>query len=277
MTNEMDEHGETGARAAREDSVVRHEEELRIGRETKEVGAVRVQKRVETETADEVVPREIEHADEVDRVEAAEGDSGQIETLPDGSVSIPVFEERLVVTKQKVVRERIVIRKRTVTEEERVTAELRKERVLVEEGFSPDDVRALVGRDVVDVNGDSIGSVAAVFVDDESGQPEWLGLRAGTWPRRKHVLAPFRGASTEEAGTLRLAWAKDVVDAAPSYDEEMDGVAEAVDRLAVAPARAEEAYAHYGLESVLPAGAGGRRAYRAWRLPDDDNPAGGAV
>ena len=276
MTSELDEQGETGARAPRDDSVVRHEEELRIGRETKEVGAIRVQKRVETETADEVVPREIEHADEIDRVEAAEGDSGQIETLPDGSVSIPVFEERLVVMKQKVVRERIVIRKRTVTEEERVTAELRKERVLVEEGYSPDDVRALVGRDVVDVNGDSIGSVEAVFVDDESGQPEWIGIRTGVWPRRRHVLAPFRGSSAEE-GTLRLAWGKDVVGGAPSYDEEIDDLGEADEPLAIAPARTEEAYAHYGLESILPAGAARTRAYRAWRLPDDDHPAGGAV
>ncbi len=49
--------------------------------------------------------------------------------LPDGSVSIPILEEELVVTKRTVVRERILIRKRTVTEHQRVEAELRRERV----------------------------------------------------------------------------------------------------------------------------------------------------
>jgi uncharacterized protein (TIGR02271 family) len=59
-------------------------------------------------------------------------DSAQVETLPDGSISIPVLEERLVVSKRLVVRERIVIRKRTITEEHRVEAELRKEQVEID-------------------------------------------------------------------------------------------------------------------------------------------------
>ena len=109
--------------------VVRHEEELRVGRETHE-GTVRASKHVESALVEELVPREVEHA-EIERVAPADADSGEIETLPDGSISIPLLEEELVVTKRLVVRERIVIRKRTVTEHERVTAELRKERVEV--------------------------------------------------------------------------------------------------------------------------------------------------
>lgn len=68
----------------------------------------------------------------VERVPAGEGDSGEIETLPDGSVSIPVLEEQLVVTKRTVVRERIVVRKEVATETERVEAELRREHVDVD-------------------------------------------------------------------------------------------------------------------------------------------------
>ncbi len=75
--------------------------------------------------------REVEHA-AVERVSAIEGDSGDVKTLPDGTVSIPVFEEVLVVEKRLVVRERILIRKRTVTEEHVVEADLRRERVEVE-------------------------------------------------------------------------------------------------------------------------------------------------
>jgi len=115
-----------------EASVVRREEELVVGTHAVEYGEVRARKRVETERLDEVFERQVEHAGELDRVSAYENDSGEIETLDDGSVSIPVFEERLVVTKEIVVRERVILRKRTVTEQERVEAELRKERVEIE-------------------------------------------------------------------------------------------------------------------------------------------------
>ena len=129
---------ETGARTGsgdergQEPSLVRHEEELELGTRLSEAGLLRARKRVEHERFDQGFEREIEQADELERMGVAEGDSGEIETLPDGSVSIPVFEERLVVTKELVVRERVVLRKRTVTEEERVQAELRKERVEIE-------------------------------------------------------------------------------------------------------------------------------------------------
>jgi stress response protein YsnF len=56
-------------------------------------------------------------------------DSGEIETLPDGSISIPVLEEELVVTKRVIVRERIIVRRNVVTERRRIDAELRRERV----------------------------------------------------------------------------------------------------------------------------------------------------
>lgn len=110
-------------------SVTRHEEALKVGKAVREAGAVRARKRVETERVEEVVPRRIETVDYVERNAARADDAGEVEVLPDGSVSIPVFAEELVVEKRLVVRERVVIRKRTETEERRVEAELRKERV----------------------------------------------------------------------------------------------------------------------------------------------------
>jgi len=73
----------------------------------------------------------VEHA-EFEREAPLEGDSGEVEVLPDGSVSIPVFEEELVIEKRLVVRERVIVRKHTVTEEHLVEADLRRERVEVE-------------------------------------------------------------------------------------------------------------------------------------------------
>jgi uncharacterized protein (TIGR02271 family) len=67
-----------------------------------------------------------------ERVPVKDGDSARIETMPDGSVSIPLYEEELVVTKRIVLRERVLVRKETVTRPRRVEAELRREEVEIE-------------------------------------------------------------------------------------------------------------------------------------------------
>ncbi len=113
-------------------SVVLHEEELRVEKTPYQAGSITARKRVDTERVETVVPREFEETSDVERVAVVESDSGEIETLPDGSVSIPVFEEELVITKRMVVRERVIIRKRTITEHHRVEADLLRERVEVE-------------------------------------------------------------------------------------------------------------------------------------------------
>ena len=113
-------------------SVIRHEEELEVGAETRAVGAVRVGKRVEVEQFRETIPRAVEDIGDIERTGPNEQDSGEVEVLDDGSVSVPILEEELVISKRTVVRERVIVRKRTETRDERVEAELRKERVEVE-------------------------------------------------------------------------------------------------------------------------------------------------
>ena len=117
---------------------LRAEEELRPEVAAHEVGRVHTRKVVDTERVETLVPRDIEDAD-VEREPVGEGDSGQVETLPDGSVSIPLFEEQLVIEKRLVVRERVIIRKRRVTEEHLVEADLRRERLEVEADASVAD------------------------------------------------------------------------------------------------------------------------------------------
>lgn len=114
-----------------ERSLVLHEEEATIGKRWEDVGYARVRREVDEEKVQHDYPR---RRDELvqERVPVGENDSGQIETLPDGSISIPLFEEELVVTKRTVLRERIVIRKETVTEWETVEAELRRETLRVD-------------------------------------------------------------------------------------------------------------------------------------------------
>jgi uncharacterized protein (TIGR02271 family) len=96
---------------------------------------VRLKKHVEEEHVTQTVPRDIEYSDGLEKALPTENDSGEVETLPDGSPSVPIFEEELIVTKRLVVRERIILRKRTVTEERIVEADLRRERAeIVTEG-----------------------------------------------------------------------------------------------------------------------------------------------
>jgi uncharacterized protein (TIGR02271 family) len=109
------------------------EERLQVGTEREQVGSARAVKHVDVEQATTRVERGSERADlERTVVDDVDGDSGEVETLPDGSISIPVFEEQLVITKRLVVRERVVVRKHTVYEEQVVSADLRRERLEVE-------------------------------------------------------------------------------------------------------------------------------------------------
>ena len=122
-----------GADRGAPSEVVRSEEQLRVGSTTEQAGAVRARKHVDVENVSTRVERGTEHA-EMDRtpVDDETTDSGEVETLPDGSISIPVFEEQIVISKRLVVRERVILRKHTVYEEQVVSADLRRERLEVE-------------------------------------------------------------------------------------------------------------------------------------------------
>jgi len=111
--------------------VTRSEEELRVTTVAQEAGTVGIRKVVDINPAHTVVAVDVEVAD-MERRPPDEADSGEVEVLPDGSVSIPVFEEELVVEKRLVVRERVIVRKHTVSEDRLVEADLRRERVEVE-------------------------------------------------------------------------------------------------------------------------------------------------
>ncbi|MCW2922497.1 MAG: hypothetical protein JWL76_2371 [Thermoleophilia bacterium] len=108
-----------------------HDEELIVDKREFVSGSVTARKRVESERYQDVVSREVEYGD-TEIAAPLEGDSGEILTLEDGSISIPLFEERIVVRKELVVRERVVIRKRVTTEEHRIDATLKSEHIQIE-------------------------------------------------------------------------------------------------------------------------------------------------
>lgn len=111
--------------------LVRREEEAAIHPEVRDAGKARLRKRVEQLLARADIVQRVENA-EIEHRPAEAGDSGEVEHLADGSISIPIFEEEIVVTKRMIVRERVVIRKRERTERVVVPVELQRERLEID-------------------------------------------------------------------------------------------------------------------------------------------------
>jgi uncharacterized protein (TIGR02271 family) len=183
--------------------LVRHEEEVSgtHGGGWRGVGYVKARSRIGRSRVDLAVAKAVERA-ELERVPVSEGDSQRIETLDDGSISIPVFEEELVVTKRVVLKERIVLRKRIETVTETVVDELRKERIEIE----PDDSV----RDRVRIPGGFGGSQAAGW-HASSPRPSSIETRP-FWLASEFVAALLAivgitatAASTDAIGAWR-AW-----------------------------------------------------------------------
>ena len=96
------------------------------------------------------------------------------------------------------------------------------------------DLRGWIGQTAVDQSGDKIGKVEEIYVDDVTGEPEWLAIKTGLFGS-KLTFAPLRGA-TSEGDDLRLPYAKDLVKDAPNV--ETDGHLE--------PDEEALLYRHYG-------------------------------
>jgi uncharacterized protein (TIGR02271 family) len=124
------------ARGESNDRLVRipiTEEEVRVGKRQVKAGEVDVRKTVETKHVEQPVTRMREEV-EVER-RPIQGDrpvTGAAE-FKEGETTIPLMEEEIVVEKRPVAKEEVVIRKHAVEDTENVGADLRKERVDVDE------------------------------------------------------------------------------------------------------------------------------------------------
>lgn len=117
----------------RETRIVRHEEQLAIGKRRTEAGEVQVHKRVETEHVRQPVQLAheevtVERRPITDPARAAGGEA----RIEGGEIHVPLMAEEAVVEKRVVPREELIVRKREVQEPEVVEAEVRKERIEVD-------------------------------------------------------------------------------------------------------------------------------------------------
>src|SRR5215218_10383027 len=79
-----------------------------------------------------------------------------------------------------------------------------------------DRLETLRGTNVYDVEGDKIGSVEEIFVDEQTQEPEWIGLGTGFFGT-KRVLVPATTAD-HVGDEIHVPYAKDQVKDTPDID-----------------------------------------------------------
>jgi uncharacterized protein (TIGR02271 family) len=108
------------------------------------------------------------------------------------------------------------------------------------------DIERIIGSDAIDPDGDKIGKVDNIYLDDDSGEPEFALVNTGLFGARSSFV-PLRGAEVTSDGDLRVAHGKDKVKDAPNVDE--DGHLE--------PDQERELFDYYGADAMGGRTAGG--------------------
>jgi uncharacterized protein (TIGR02271 family) len=124
------------------------------------------------------------------------------------------------------------------------------------------DITAIIGSNAVDNDGDKLGKVGQVYLDDQTGSPEWATVSTGLFGN-KETFVPLADATVAD-GTLRVPYEKAKVKDAPRVD---------ADQGHLSPAEEEELYRYYGVGTGT-AGYTDTDTTRAAGYTDTDRSAG---
>src|SRR5919112_5905128 len=102
--------------------------------------------------------------------------------------------------------------------------------------ITQNDIQRLFGTDVYEQDGGKIGSASQVYLDNRSGEPEWVSVKTGLFGT-KESFVPLQRASLAE-DRIVVPFSKDQVKNAPRIDTDGD----------LSPAEEEELYRYYGLD-----------------------------
>ena len=115
-----------------------------------------------------------------------------------------------------------------------------------------DDLLQKRGQDLYDASGDKIGKIDEIYLDADTGAPEWALVNTGLFGT-KSTFVPLRDA-TDDGGNVRVPYEKSQVKDAPSIDSDGE----------LSQQEEAELYRHYGLDysesrsdSGLPEGGAG--------------------
>jgi uncharacterized protein (TIGR02271 family) len=118
---------------------------------------------------------------------------------------------------------------------------------------SIDTVRSWQGRTMVDPAGDKLGTIAAIYLDDDTGQPEWATVTTGLFGSKQTFVPLTHAQATGDS--VQVPYDKQQVKNAPNM--QADGQ--------LSQDEEAELYRHYGLDytesrsdSGLPAGTAGQ-------------------
>src|SRR3954470_8567649 len=100
------------------------------------------------------------------------------------------------------------------------------------------------GHEAIDRDGDKLGKIKEIYLDNETDEPEWAVVGIGLLGGKVRFL-PLQGA-TERGGFVRIDVEKDRLDGAPEVDEDAELTADQERGL----------YEHYGLDYDAPGGRG---------------------
>lgn len=106
--------------------------------------------------------------------------------------------------------------------------------------ITTDTIQGLLreGGDVVDHSGEKVGGIGQVYLDDNTGQPEWVTVKTGLFGTSES-LVPLAQA-TSEGNELRVPYPKDTIKDAPRIEADKH----------ISPEEEEQLYRYYGLEST---------------------------
>ncbi|MGH3630428.1 MAG: PRC-barrel domain-containing protein [Sciscionella sp.] len=80
------------------------------------------------------------------------------------------------------------------------------------------DPQDLIGNEVMDTLGETIGTVDSVYPAEQSSEPEWVTVKTGLFHRNESVV-PLQGAEQHE-DLVHVAVERDAVKDAPTVDAE---------------------------------------------------------
>ena len=106
--------------------------------------------------------------------------------------------------------------------------------------LSQDQLQHVLGQTAYGSDGEKLGKVARVFLDNASGAPEWVTVHTGLFGTRESFV-PAGDAALGDDG-LTLPFSKDAVKAAPQVD---------ADEGELSPEEEAELYRHYQLDYTM--------------------------
>jgi hypothetical protein len=99
---------------------------------------------------------------------------------------------------------------------------------------------SLIGKDVVDLDGGTVGQLERVYWRHEDGRPEW-GIAVAGLIEKRRIAVPLMAATFDEK--VSIPYPRDLINDTPELDQD-----------AVTPQNEMELYRHYNIRREAPEG-----------------------